>query len=199
MADSTVSALAIFDNGTDLNYLEKDGEILFTAEEIGKHLGYGEPARSVSNLFNRNRNELKLYSSVIKVMNGNQFNEIRVFTEEGVYILSMLSRTNEAKKFRARVALLLRRVRHEAVKRQIELAREAALLELGQARAAAARQALDLTPLDRVRIKKILGYRQRGFSCREIAAVMGFNQRRIGHLVSLSKKLGLGGAAPTGV
>ena len=42
-----------------------------------------------------------------------------------MYILSMRANTNEAKRFRARVALLLRRVRREREERMIELARQA--------------------------------------------------------------------------
>jgi len=75
-------------------------------------------------------------------------------------------------------------------------AMEAAVLESLKAQAALARlegatRALALQPGDRLRLKKILAYRSRGFSCRETALVMGDNQRRVGHMLSLAKKLGL--------
>jgi prophage antirepressor-like protein len=177
---SLTSALAVFDTGTELNYIEKEREILFPAEEIGKHLGYSNPGESISNLFNRNQNELKLYSRIINLMSGNNYSQIRVFTEEGVYILSMLARTNEAKKFRARVALLLRRVRQETMRRQIE-----------DARRDAAGLALALTPLAAQRMKAVLRYRERGFSQREIAAVTGIPRRTIRGLEKTAVALGL--------
>ena len=189
MAEKTINALTVFDNGAELNYIEKDGEILFTAEEIGRQLGYSNPANAVHKLFNKNQNELKLYTVDAKLAStdGKSY-ETRVFTEEGVYIISMLARTNQAKKFRARVALLLRRLRQEAARRQLEEA-HAAGLELA---AQNAREVLALTPADRKRMQKILAYLARGFTCREIAKVMEDNQRRVAHLISRAKRLGLG-------
>ena len=214
------SALAAFDTGTALNYLERDGEILFTAEEIGKHLGYGNPKESIATLFSRHKSELKLYSRHINLIFGNDSSDIRVFTEEGVYILSMLARTNEAKKFRARVALLLRRVRQEAMRRQVELAREAARLESHaalenlsaqviearqrmlaletgmeqarrEARAEGAKVALSLKPSDKTGMRKILAYRRRGLSLKETGKLMDLHQRKVGYLIKVARTMGL--------
>lgn len=125
MAVNTVSNLTAFDKGKQLNFIEEKGEILFTAEEVGRHLGYANPSESVSNLYQRNQKELKHYATIIKLMMvDGKLRETRAFSEEGVYILSMLARTNEAKKFRARVALLLRRLRRERSEQALELARE---------------------------------------------------------------------------
>lgn len=199
MADSNVSALAVFDNGTQINYLEKDGEILFTAEEIGRHLGYTNPAKSINKLFLAHHSELKLYAVGTKtVQTDGKAYETRAFSEEGVYILSMLARTNEAKRFRARVALLLRRIRSEAQQRAVELARQAAL-EAARADAAAdrerhrgtVRKVFDLSPSDRVRMRKILGYRKRGFSRAEIAKVMGMPSQTVNRSLGYARSLGL--------
>ena len=187
MAEKTINALQVFDNGTELNYIEKDGEILFTAEEVGRHLGYSDPAKAIGNLFNRNYNELKLYTSILKLREFNNStqisspNGVRVFTEEGVYILSMLARTNEAKKFRARVALLLRRLRQEAIKRATE-----------HTRLITASRALALTPQTKTNMLKALRYRERGFTYREICKVMGLHQRAVGYLLKTARELGLG-------
>lgn len=101
----------------EIAYIEKDGQILFSAEEIGKQLGYSNPARSVSNLFNRNSFELLNYSVVIKTVttDGKAYNK-RHFTEEGVYILSMLANTEQARDFRRRVAELLKTLRQSKAK-----------------------------------------------------------------------------------
>ena len=137
MAESTVSNLAVFDKGKELNFIEQNGEILFAAEEVGRYLGYTNPAISVNTLYQRNQNELKHYATCIKLMQvDGKLRETRAFTEEGVYILSMLARTNQAKKFRARVALLIRRLRLERAAQAIELAREAGYRQgLDEARA----------------------------------------------------------------
>lgn len=182
MAEKTINALQVFDNGTELNYIEKDGEILFAAEEVGKHLGYSDPANSVHKLFRKNFNELKLYAVGAKLAStdGKAY-ETRLFTEEGVYILSMLARTNEAKKFRARVALLLRRLRQEAIKRATEYTR-----------LITASRALALTPQTKTNMLKALRYRERGFTYREICKVMGLHQRAVGYLLKTARELGLG-------
>ena len=181
MAEKTINALQVFDNGAELNYLVNDGEILFTAEEVGRHLGYGNPTEAVNRLFQRNHNELKLYTTSVKLtaVDG-KLRESRVFTEEGVYILSMLARTNEAKKFRARVALLLRRLRQEAIRREVE-----------HTRLITAVRAITLTPQAKTNMMKVLGYRGRGFTYREIAKVMGLHQRAVGSLLKTARELGL--------
>lgn len=193
MAENTVSALAVFDNGKELNYLENNGEILFTAEEIGRHLGYSDPTGAVGRLFRRNRNELKLYTVPVKLTaTDGKVYETRVFTEEGVYILSMLARTNEAKKFRARVALLLRRICQEAAARQIELAREAALLQgrqSGWQNALALRYRL--TPERKAKMRKALRYKKMGLELRDIGKLMECSHQQVFFYLKDAKLAGM--------
>ena len=54
-----------------------------------------------------------------------------------------------------------------------------------------AQAALAMCPADRTRVKKALAYRKRGFSHREIAAVMGLHHRSVWKLVCTARKLGL--------
>lgn len=89
--------------------------------------------------------------------------------------------TNEVKKFRARVALLLRRLRQEAIKREVE-----------HARLITASRALTLTPQAKSNMMKVIGYRERGFTYREISKVMGLHQRAVGHLLKTARELGMG-------
>lgn len=143
MAVTTVSNLVVFDKGKQLNFIEQNNEILFTAEEVGIHLGYNNPSEAIHKLYLRNQNELKLYTTSVKLtaVDG-KLRETRAFSEEGVYILSMLARTNVAKKFRARVALLLRRIRQERVEHMTRLAHEAGYQQgTSEARALPAMQA----------------------------------------------------------
>lgn len=202
MAVNTVSDLAVFDKGKQLNFIEENGEILFTAEEVGRHLGYGNPAEAINRLYQRNQSELKHYTVSVKLTgtDGKSY-ERRAFSEEGVYILSMLARTNEAKKFRARVALLLRRLRRERAAQALELARQAGYAQgRGEAltlpatrklRAEAAGAMLTLYPRRLDTLKKALRYARMGLSSRDIAKLLDGNHRQIGHLLSLARKNGL--------
>lgn len=101
MAEMTVSYLASEVNGNELNFIENNGQILFSAEEIGRQLGYKKPAKSINVIYNRNQKELNSYAVGIKLMStdGKRY-EVRHFTEEGVYILSMLAQTPQEVSFR---------------------------------------------------------------------------------------------------
>lgn len=68
MAENTVSFLAPEVNENNLQFIEKEGQILFSAEEVGRQLGYKSPAKSINILFNRNQKELKNYAVGIKLM-----------------------------------------------------------------------------------------------------------------------------------
>lgn len=126
MAENTVSQLTPIINENGLKFLEHEGQILFSSEEIGRQLGYRNPAKSINILFNRNQKELGRYAVGIKVMStdGKRY-EVRHFTEEGVYILSMLADTPLAREFRAKLARLLREIRE----RRVALARESGYLQ----------------------------------------------------------------------
>lgn len=114
MTKENLTQLISINKQNSINFLEKNGQILFTAEEIGKQLGYQNPTKSINNLFQRNSFELLNYSVGIKLMStdGKAYSR-RAFTEEGVYILSMLANTEQARDFRRRVAELLKNLRQK--------------------------------------------------------------------------------------
>lgn len=114
MFKENLTQLISINKQNSINFLEKNGQILFTAEEIGKQLGYQNPTKSINNLFQRNSFELLNYSVGIKLMStdGKAYSR-RAFTEEGVYILSMLANTEQARDFRKRVAELLKNLRQK--------------------------------------------------------------------------------------
>ena len=134
MAENTVSQLTPIINADGLKYVEHEGQVFFSSEEIGRQLGYAKPSRSINILFNRNQRELEGYARHIKMMcRDGQTRETRCFTEEGVYIISMLANTPRAREFRAKLARLLREIRE----RRVELARESGYLQgLDEGRAA---------------------------------------------------------------
>lgn len=208
MADNTVSNLATFDKGKELNFIEENGEILFSAEEVGRHLGYSNPADSINLLFRKNQNELKHYAVAIKTIatDGKSY-ETRAFSEEGVYIISMLARTNEAKKFRARVALLLRRLRRERAEQAMNIAREAGYMQ-------GRNEALTLPVMEAERkagyleglkegqkyrrerdglalLVRAVEYRRKGLRINEIARILGIPHQTLSNYMARARKLGL--------
>lgn len=184
------ASLIPFDSGPALDYIEQNGQVLFTAEEVGRHLGYANPAHAIHKIYRQNQAELKHYSTETKTVSvDGKLRETRAFTEEGVYILSMLARTNEAKRFRARVALLLRRVRREREERMIELARqagfEAARELLGPETETAAFEngvssVLNLTAGQLAIVKEAKRYADMGLRNTEIAALLGCSRELVG-------------------
>ena len=144
-----------------IHYVEKDGEIYFAAKDIARGLGYTEP-RKVHDLYNRYKDELEEFSTFLKLgtVDGKQ-RMVRAFSKEGVYIISMLARTEKAKAFRKAVARLLRAIEEH----RLELAREAGKKE--------AREALNmLSPFQETIKKKVLKYVQMGLGTKEIAKLL---------------------------
>ena len=48
MAEQSLSQLTPIINDNDLKFIESNGKILFSTEEIGRQLGYRNPSKSVS-------------------------------------------------------------------------------------------------------------------------------------------------------
>lgn len=165
---------------TDIAFIEENGVILFTGEEVGRQLGYANPRIAINKLFNQNRNELKHYSSVTATDTEAGSRETRVFTEEGVYILSMLARTNEAKRFRAKVALLLRRIREG------QLARA-----LAQGRREGAQAARSLSPFQERSLEAVLRYKKAGLTNQEAAKLLDCCRDTVGNALRAYRNLGL--------
>lgn len=204
MAEMTVSYLASEVNGNELNFIENNGQILFSAEEIGRQLGYKKPAKSINVIYNRNQKELNSYAVGIKLMStdGKRY-QVRHFTEEGVYILSMLAQTPQAAQFRAKVAALLRHIREE----RLELARESGyqqgfdsgrasvLPEVRKAQTSARAEAAGIMlslPAKRIALlKKAVKYARMGLTVREVAKIVEADRRMVGNLISIARKNGL--------
>lgn len=202
MAEKTVSQVTPIINENGLKYVEHEGQIFFSSEEIGRQLGYAKPSKSINILFNRNQIELKGYAVGIKMMSTDgKFYEARCFTEEGVYILSMLANTPRAREFRAKLARLLREIRE----RRMELARESGYRQgLDEGRAAAlpevraaeearqktARLIWTLGPKDKRRLRAAVRYRKMGLGTGSIARLLDIGKREAFHLLRAAEALG---------
>lgn len=51
MAENSLSQITPISNENGLKYVEREGQIFFSSEEIGRQLGYAKPSRSIDNLF----------------------------------------------------------------------------------------------------------------------------------------------------
>lgn len=200
MAENSISQLTPIINENGLKYVEHEGQILFSSEEIGRQLGYAKPSKSINILFNRNQRELKGYATGIKLMQVDGcLREVRCFTEEGVYILSMLAQTPQARDFRARLARLLREIRE----RRVALAREAGYMQgmdegrasvaplLDETRGETARLFWRLGPARKRRLRSAVRYRRMGLGIAAIAKLLDVNNREISNLLDAAEALGL--------
>lgn len=204
MAENSISQVTPVINADGLKYVEHKGQVFFSSEEIGRQLGYAKPSKSINILFNRNQRELKSYAVGIKMMSTDgKFYEVRCFTEEGVYILSMLANTPQAREFRAKLARLLREIRE----RRVELAHESGYLQgLDEGRASAApevkaaeervrrdtaRLFWRLGPARKRRLRSAVRYRKMGLGIHDIAKLLDVHNREVSKLLDAAEALEL--------
>lgn len=93
-------------------YQNDDNITCLTSEQLGACLGYAEPRKSISNLVNRFK-YLKdsEFSGVIKLVTPGGIQETRMFTEDGIYEITMLAKTEKSKTFRAWIRKVLKSIR----------------------------------------------------------------------------------------
>lgn len=58
MAENSLSQITPISNENGLKYVEREGQIFFSSEEIGRQLGYAKPSRSIDNLFQQKPNKI---------------------------------------------------------------------------------------------------------------------------------------------
>lgn len=68
MAENSLSQITPISNENGLKYVEREGQVFFSSEEIGRQLGYAKPSKPINILFNRNQKELKGYAVGVKMM-----------------------------------------------------------------------------------------------------------------------------------
>jgi len=94
------------------------GEILMTSLQIGTALEYADPQKGIDNLIARNNYLKNEEFSVTLDMRGtdDKTYQTRVFTEDGIYEVTMLSKTAKAKLFRKWVRTILKGLRKGQIK-----------------------------------------------------------------------------------
>ncbi|HOE18399.1 MAG TPA: Bro-N domain-containing protein [Syntrophorhabdaceae bacterium] len=176
----TASAVpAVFQGNGEIRFHEVDGEFCLTIDDIGKGLGY-EDSGAIRNLYSRHRDELDNFKGIIKLMTPGGMQEKTVFTEEGIYIISMLARTEKAKEFRQKVASLLKSLRQrkmEAIRTEAALA----LLDLQHS----------LGSRDMAFVERLIRYRKKGLRQWETGKILDVGKDVIWRMESRIRKAGL--------
>ncbi|HPG42171.1 MAG TPA: hypothetical protein PLI87_22490, partial [bacterium] len=95
---------------TQGDFLHKDGRFWLTTDELGKRLGFNDRS-GVSKIYQRNSDELKPFTCGDKLSSQGQVRDVRLFDEQGCYIVAMLARTPQAKAFRRALARFLQEIR----------------------------------------------------------------------------------------
>ena len=93
------------------DFLHKDGRFWLTTDELGKRLGFTNSREGIYKIYTRNSEELKPFTCMSKLDTQGQNRDIRLFDEQGCYIVAMLARTPQAKAFRRALARFLQEIR----------------------------------------------------------------------------------------
>jgi prophage antirepressor-like protein len=96
--------------GQAIPVIAHEGDQWITGEQIGRALGYEHPRQRINDLFRRNRDELSEYSLELKLRSSEP--PTRIYNEEGVMVLTMLSRQPVAQQFRRWAVGILKAYRH---------------------------------------------------------------------------------------
>lgn len=98
----------------DLSVIFHQDEAWLSAAGIGEALEYSTPRESVMKIYERNKEELEEYSTVVKLTTvDGKDRDMRVFNEQGVMIISMLSKQPKAIEFRRWAVQVLKEYRHQ--------------------------------------------------------------------------------------
>lgn len=99
-------------NGIECDIYSNDKEMFMTSEQLGNCLGYQYARESINKIVNRNKYlENQEFSTEVKMTSEAGIRNTRVFTEDGIYEVTMLAKTEKAKEFRAFVRKLLKSLR----------------------------------------------------------------------------------------
>lgn len=99
--------------GVQADFYSDSKEVFMTAQQLGECLGYSEPTIAINKIVNRNtymkNGEFSVLTKLVST-DGKKY-DTRVFNEDGIYEITMLSKTVRAKEFRAFVRKMLKSLR----------------------------------------------------------------------------------------
>ena len=85
--------------------------VWLTAEAIGKALEFEDPKGNVDKIYQRHKDELDEFTMLWPIETPGGPQEVRIFSEEGVYLITFFSQSPKAKEFRQWVVKLLKAYR----------------------------------------------------------------------------------------
>lgn len=87
-------------------------EVFMTSEQLGQALGYLNPRNSISNLVRRHEHlKAEEFSTVINLVTDRGKKLTRVFTEDGIYEVTILANTERALEFRSWIRQIVKGLR----------------------------------------------------------------------------------------
>lgn len=94
-------------------WTNENNEVFMTTEQLGVALGYSQPKAAIGKLLDRNEYlSNQEFSGVTKLTTPSGGTQMtRIFTEDGIYEVTMLSKTEKAKEFRQWVRQILKELR----------------------------------------------------------------------------------------
>lgn len=93
-------------------YINENQTTCMTSEQLGCALEYANPRESINKLVSRNEYLRTVeFSAEVKMTSPSGMQNTRVFTEDGIYEVTMLAKTEKAKTFRAWVRKILKGLR----------------------------------------------------------------------------------------
>lgn len=191
---------------------EDTDNYFMTSDQLGSALGYANPRQAISKVVDRNAYlRTEEFSGVVKMGTPSGEQETRIFTEDGIYEVTMLAKTQIAREFRAKVRKILKELRNGTIKafKQIDPAIIEARNKNAQARLMNARrkdaefliqqanrlnispvavEALQINALEMIAGKGILPRPKvdRLYSASDIAAEVGTNRNNVGKIANIN-------------
>ncbi len=101
----------------EYNIYSNNDEMYMTSEQLGKCLGYSNGRKGIDNIVARNEylNDSEFSTTLnLRAVDG-KLRDVRVFTEDGIYEVTMLAKTDVAKEFRSRVRKILKEIRRGTI------------------------------------------------------------------------------------
>ncbi|MCI8618362.1 MAG: Bro-N domain-containing protein [Clostridia bacterium] len=99
-------------NDVKCDIYSKDNEVFMTGEQLGKVLGYQYAREGINKIVSRNEYlKDKEFSAEVKMTSPSGIQNTRLFTEDGIYEITMLSKTETGKKFRKVVRGIIKSLR----------------------------------------------------------------------------------------